>query len=71
MNRVQVTYGGRDYMIADRGLGEVEAEIRAGVESGEARWLDVTWGAGTPLPCRLLLAPGVPIAVLEFPKPAL
>ena len=67
MNRIQISYGGRDYTIGNRSAEDVEAEIAAGIDSGEATWLDVNYGAGQPTPCRLLLTPGVPIAVVAFP----
>ena len=67
MNRILVTYGGRDYVIGNRSLDEVEAEVAAGIDSGEATWLDVNDGAGKPRACRLLLAPGVTIALVDFP----
>jgi hypothetical protein len=67
VNRILVTYGGREYTVGNRSLDDVEAEIAAGIDSGKAAWLDVNYGAGTPRPCRLLLAPGVPIALVDFP----
>ena len=69
MNRILVVYGGRDYTIGNRSIDDVEAEIAAGIDSGKAAWLDVNYGAGQPTPCRLLLTAGVPIAVIDFPKP--
>lgn len=66
MNRILVSYGGRDYVIGNRSLEDVEAEIAAGIGSGKAAWLEVAYGAGKPVRCRLLLSTGVPIAVVEF-----
>ena len=68
MNRIQVNYGGRDYAIGNRSREDVEAEIAAGIDSGKAAWLEAAYGAGRPVRCRLLLSPGVPIAVVEFPE---
>jgi hypothetical protein len=67
MNRVQVTYEGQDYLIADRDAAEVEREIEAVIASGGPGWLTVSYGEGQPTRCRLLLTPGVGIAVVEFP----
>jgi hypothetical protein len=67
VNRILVTYGGRDYVIGNRSLDDVEAEIAAGIDSGTVTWLDAFDGVGTPRPCRLLLAPGVTISLVEFP----
>ena len=69
MSVIQVDYGGREYRIGNRTLADVEAEIAEGSASGEAAWLDVNYGAGLPTTCRLLLTPGVPIALTEFPEP--
>jgi hypothetical protein len=67
VNRITVTYGGREYSIGNRSLGEVEAEVAAGIDSGRVAWLDVNDGQGKPRACRLLLAPGVPIALVDYP----
>ncbi|MCU1474658.1 hypothetical protein [Amnibacterium sp.] len=67
MNRVQVIYEGQDYLIGDRDAEQVEREIEAVVASGKPGWLTVSYGEGQPTRCRLLLTPGVGIAVAEFP----
>ena len=69
MNRIQVNYGGRDYVIGNRSLDDVQSEIAAGIASGEAAWLEVNYGAGKPTSCHLLLTPGVAISLVEFVKP--
>jgi hypothetical protein len=67
MRRVQVVYGGSDYLIGDRSAEEVEREIQTVLDSGSAGWLTVSYGEGRPTSCRLLLTTGVDIAVLELP----
>ena len=67
MNRVQVFYQGQDYLVGDRDAGQVEREIEAVVASGAPGWLTVSYGEGHPTRCRLLLTPGIGIAVAEFP----
>jgi hypothetical protein len=67
VNRILVTYGGRDYVIGNRDIDEVEAEIAAGIDSGKVTWLDAYDGVGSPRACRLLLAPGVTISLVNFP----
>lgn len=69
MNRILVSYGGRDYTIGNRSRADVEAEVAEKIDSGRVEWLDVNYGAGKPRECRLLLTPGVPIALVEFVKP--
>lgn len=68
MNRVQITYGGRDYTIGNRRASDVEQEIAEGIESGRVAWLDVNFGEGQPIPCRLVLTAGTPIAVIDLPS---
>ena len=67
MNRIGITYGGRDYSIGNRSLEDVQDEIATAIDSGRSAWIDVSYGAGRPTPCRLLLTPGVAISVVEFP----
>lgn len=67
MRRVQVLYGGNDYLIGDRDAGEVEREIESVLESGRPGWLTVSYGEGRPTRCRLLLTSGVDIAVFQLP----
>ena len=67
MKRVQVLYGGNDYLIGDRDADEVEQEIEAVLTSGRPGWLTVSYGEGRPTRCRLLLTPGVDVAVFQLP----
>jgi hypothetical protein len=65
--RVEVIYGGQEYLIGDRDAEQVEHEIEAVLTSGRPGWLAVSFGEGRPTPCRLLLTPGVDIAVFQLP----
>jgi len=67
MQRVQVIYGGNDYLIGDRDADEVEREIEAVLTSGRPGWLTVSYGEGRPTRCRLLLTPGVSVAIFQLP----
>ena len=67
MRRVQVTYGGLEYVIGDRSADEVVAEIEQAIAAGGPAWLTAIYGEAQPVSCRLLLTPGVPVAVVEFP----
>lgn len=67
MKRVQVLYGGNDYLIGDRDADEVEREVEAVLMSGRPGWLSVSYGEGQPTPCRLLLTVGVSIAIFQLP----
>jgi hypothetical protein len=69
MNRVLVSYGGREYAIGNRSRADIETEIGEKLDSGRVAWLDVADGEGKPTPARLLLTPGVAIALVELEKP--
>ncbi|MDP9027776.1 MAG: hypothetical protein M3N46_09525 [Actinomycetota bacterium] len=70
MKRVHVLYGGNEFLIGDRDADEVEREIEAALASGRPGWLTVSYGEGRPTRCRLLLTPGVSVAVLQLPTDA-
>jgi hypothetical protein len=65
VKRVHVLYGGNDFLIGDRDADEVEQEIEAALTAGRPGWLTVNYGEGRPTRCRLLLTPGVDIAVFQ------
>jgi hypothetical protein len=67
MRRVQVFYGGNEYLVGDRDADEIEAEIEAVLASGAPGWLTASYGEGTPTLCRLLITQGVDIALLQTP----
>lgn len=63
--RISIHYGESEYAISGREVADVVAEIEAGIASGEPRWLEVAIGQGRATDARLLLGPGIPIAVWE------
>jgi hypothetical protein len=63
--RIAVHYGDAEYAISGREVADVIAEIEAGVTSADPRWLDVGIGQGRATDAKLLLAPGIPVAVWE------
>jgi hypothetical protein len=63
--RIAIHYGDAEYAISGREVPDVVAEIEAGVASAEPRWLEVAIGQGRATDARLLLGPGIPIAVWE------
>lgn len=62
MRRIELTYGGVLYTIADRDLDQVKKDIVSGLAAGPS-WLTVNYGEGLLAETDLLLVPGVPIAV--------
>ncbi|MCS5730732.1 hypothetical protein N1031_13260 [Herbiconiux moechotypicola] len=61
---MNIKYGGSDYSIGGRGVDDIQSEIDAGIASGHPAWLHVNAGEGQYQPARLLLAPGVSIALI-------
>lgn len=66
MKRVDIHYGGQLYSVGGRSLDELRREIAEGVASG-THWLLVNDGEGHRRDAYLLLAPGVPIALIPVP----
>jgi hypothetical protein len=63
--RIAIHYGESEYAISGREVADVVAEIEAGLASKEPRWLEAAIGQGRATEARLLLGPGIPIAVWE------
>lgn len=61
--RITIAYGGSEYFVSGRSLDEVQTEIEAAQSAGEPRWLDVAVGQGRSTPARLLVGPGIPVAI--------
>lgn len=68
MKRIDISYGGQWYSIANRSLEDVHREIQDGSVAGH-HWLAVNDGEGSPRPAYLFITPGVPIAVVPVPDP--
>lgn len=64
MKRIDIHYGGDQYSVGGRDLAELQDEITGG---HDPRWLKVNDGEGAPRTAYLLLAPGIPIAVVPIP----
>lgn len=65
MNRIDIIYGGRPYSLRNRTIESVQAEIGGAVSSGAPYWLRVNSGEGRTEDAYLLIAPGVPFAMLN------
>lgn len=68
MKRIDIHYGGQLYSVGERSAEEITEEIRAAIVAGHG-WLDVNDGEGAPRPARLLITPGVPVALIPIPEP--
>ena len=63
-SRVSVHYGGMIYTISGRRPDEVRQELDDAVRRGEPHWLEANFGEGRLTPVRLLVTPGVTIALV-------
>ena len=63
-NRISVHYGGMIYTIMGRTPDDVRQELDDAVRRGEPHWLEANFGEGRLTPARLLVAPGVTIALV-------
>ncbi|MBC7440991.1 MAG: hypothetical protein H7311_00425 [Ramlibacter sp.] len=65
MNRVDIVYGGQQYSLGGRSIESIQAEIDAAILSGTPYWMRVNSGGGRFEDAYLLIAPGIPFAVLR------
>jgi hypothetical protein len=65
MNRIDIVYGGKPYSIGGRTLESFQDEIAVAAASGDPYWLKVNAGEGRIEDAFLLIAAGIPIAVIN------
>jgi hypothetical protein len=66
MKRIDIEYGGQHFSVGGRELDDLLAEISEGLRDGPT-WLEVNDGEGRRRDALLLIAPGVPLAVIPVP----
>jgi len=62
---IGITYAGAEYAVSDRSLDEVQAAI-ADAAAGPPAWLAARMHDGRGLAVKLLIGPGVPVAVWQI-----
>lgn len=67
MKRIDIYYGGEHYSVGGRELDEVLDEVEACLTTGN-HWLQVNYGEGMMRPARLLVTPGVALAIVPVPS---
>lgn len=65
MNRVDIVYGGKPYSLGGRSVESVQDEIAVAISSGLPYWLRVNSGEGRIEDAYLLIAPGIPFALVN------
>ena len=66
MKRIDIHYGGGQYSVGGREVADLRREVAEAVGSGHG-WLEVNDGEGDVRTAFLLLAPGVPVALVPIP----
>jgi hypothetical protein len=66
MSRIEVLYGGQTFTLGAESADEVMRVIGEAITSGGHQWLTVNRGEGRAQTARLLIGPGVPIAVVPL-----
>lgn len=64
MNRIDIVHGGKPYSLVGRTIESIQDEIGAAISSGLPYWLRVNSGEGRIEDADLLIAPGIPFAVI-------
>jgi hypothetical protein len=65
VNRIDIVYDGQQYSLAGRSVESIQAEIDAAILSATPYWLRVNSGGGRFEAAYLLIAPGIPFAILN------
>lgn len=65
MKRVDIVYGGQQYSLGGRSIESIRAEVSQAFTDGAPYWLRVNSGGGRFEDAYLLIAPGIPFAVLN------
>ena len=65
MSRIDIVYDGRPYSLGGRDLASIQVEIDGAIAAGLAYWLPVNAGEGRYEDAFLLIAPGIPIALVQ------
>lgn len=65
MNRIDFYYGGEPYSLGGRSIQSIQEEIAQAIATGLPYWLKVNSGEGRMEDAYLLIAPGIPMAMLN------
>jgi len=65
MNRIDIVYGGKPYSLGGRSIVSIQDEISVALASGVPYWIHVNSGEGRYEDAFLLIAPGIPLAMVN------
>ncbi|TFD61722.1 hypothetical protein E3T39_06765 [Cryobacterium suzukii] len=64
MNRIDIVYDAKPYSLSGRSIESIQIEIDGALAAGLPYWLRVNSGEGRFQDAYLLIAPGIPIAIV-------
>jgi hypothetical protein len=65
VNRIDIVYDGKPYSLGGRSLESLQGEVGAAIASGFPYWMKVNSGEGRYADAYLLIAPGIPLAMVH------
>ncbi len=65
MTRIDIIYGGKPYSVAADSLDALQLELSQATLTSTPYWLKVNTGEGRIEDAYLLIAPGIPIAIIN------
>jgi hypothetical protein len=65
VNRIDIVYGGKPYSLGGRSVASIQDEIGAAIAAGVPYWIKVNNGEGRYEDAYLLIAPGIPLAMVN------
>lgn len=65
MTRIDIVYDNRPYSLGGRTIESIQLEIDTATASGVPYWLQVNSGEGRYEDAYILIAPGIPIALVS------
>lgn len=69
MKRIDIYYGGEHYSIGGSDFEEVKDAIARAADGDRSSWFEVNDGEAAARLAHLLIARGVPIAIVPVPEP--
>lgn len=66
MAHIEVIYAGATYSIVNRDIDEVQREIEGILQTGGPGWIEAYDGHGSRIPSRLLISPGIGVALASL-----
>jgi hypothetical protein len=65
VNRIDIVYGGKPYSLGGRSIASIQDEIGTAIAAGVPYWIKVNNGEGRYEDAFLLIAPGIPLAMVN------